>query len=192
MLGQTESGRVIRYVTEITVQPSRTRDSEFARRTGRFAVCDHREPGEAHLREGLVRRRLLHFVRFVIICFLCGSLSAFAQAHRSSARETGRISGVRSVLRETILSATRYSRIHDFDVYFSLRTGQETYCLDYETVVLDEVQHLASSEGKDLDVSLNAKRNKVILYTPWHRKLNARIVAANLCRSAAIAYTSSH
>ena len=65
------------------------------------------------------------------------------------------------MLRGTILSTTRYSRIHDFDVYLSLRTGQETYCIDYETVVLDEIQDLASAEGKDLAISFDAKRNKV-------------------------------
>jgi hypothetical protein len=43
------------------------------------------------------------------------------------------------VLGGTILSTTRCSIIHDFDVYFSLRTVLETYCIDYETVVLDEI-----------------------------------------------------
>ena len=141
------------------------------------------------------KRRLkyvLHAVTLAVICLLYGSLPVFGQASSLCTHEMGRISEVRTVLRGTILSTTRYSRIHDFDVYLSLRTGQETYCIDYETVVLDEIQDLASAEGKDLAISFDAKKSKVTLYTPQSRKLKARVVRAILCEPPAVAYGAFH
>jgi hypothetical protein len=67
-------------------------------------------------------------------------------------RQTALILNVRRVLSGSFLCTARYSRIHNFDVYFALRIGEETYCGDYETVVLDEIKDLVSSEGKDVAV----------------------------------------
>jgi len=86
-----------------------------------------------------------------------------------------------------MLSTTRYSRIHDFDVYFSLRIGEQAYCGDYETVVLDEIKDLASCDGKDVEVTLDKSKKKVILYTPQDRKLKARIVPMSQCSTVMIA-----
>jgi hypothetical protein len=155
-------------------------------------VCDPSKPTEAHIEKRSVGRHALTVVTLVLICLLYGSLPVFSQASASPVRETGTVSGVRRVLRGTILSTTRYSRIHDFDVYFSLRTGQETYCVDYETVVLDEIRDLANSEGKDLTVILDLRKNKVILYTPQDRKLKARIVRAKFCQPPTVTYSAFH
>jgi len=95
------------------------------------------------------------------------------------------------VLRGTPLRTTRYSRIHDFDVFFSLRIGEQTYCGDYETVVVDEINDLRSSEGKDVEITLDKSKNKVILYTPQNRKLKARIVRASQCPSTALALSDN-
>jgi len=95
------------------------------------------------------------------------------------------------VLRGTPLCTTRYSRIHDFDVFFSLRIGEQTYCGDYETVVVDEINDLRSSEGKDVEITLDKSKNKVILYTPQNRKLKARIVRASQCPSTALALSDN-
>jgi len=62
------------------------------------------------------------------------------------------------------------------------------YCVDYETVVLDEIRDLANAEDKDLEVSLDERRNKVTLHTSQDRKLKARIVQANHCAAAPVAY----
>jgi hypothetical protein len=124
------------------------------------AVYNATKPNESGIEKRRVGSRLLHAVTLVAMCLICGSSQVLGQAAMSSARESARITGVRRVLRRPILFTTRYSRIHDFDVYFSLRTPQETYCIDYETPVLDEIRDLASSEGKEIDVSLNAKRTK--------------------------------
>ena len=120
---------------------------------------------------------------FAILCHV----PAWARLSSSSVRQTARILGVRRVLRGTTLSTTRYSRIHDFDVYFSLRIGEQTYCGDYETVVLDEIKDLASCDGKDVEATLDKSKKKVILYTARNRKLKARIVRASQCSPTTLA-----
>ena len=121
-----------------------------------------------------------------MFCLACLCPAANGQ-NSSSVPQVGNLSGVRRVLRSSNLSTTRYSRIHDFDVYFSMRSGLQTYCLDYETVVLDEISELMSAEGKDLEILLNQKNAKVTLYTPQHRKLKARIVQPGRCASVSLA-----
>jgi hypothetical protein len=136
--------------------------------------------------------QVLHIVLITLFCLICGSVPLLSQSSLSSGRETGRIAGVRSVSRAMLLYATRSSRIHDFDVYFSLRAGQATYCVDYETVVLDEIQDLASSEGKELGISLDTRKNKVVLYTLQSRKLKARLVRSDLCKPPAVVHSILH
>jgi hypothetical protein len=85
------------------------------------------------------------------------------------------------------LYSVRYPRIHDFDVYFSLRVSEQTYCGDYETVVLDEIGDLMGSDGKDVEIILDKSKKKVTLYTARKRKLIARLVRMRLCSPPAIA-----
>ena len=140
---------------------------------------------------GLLRTSLVCFATFAAFCAIGWHTPALARASSSSARQTGRILVVRKELRGTFLSTTRYSRIHDFDVFFSLRIGEQTYCGDYETVVLDEINDLASSEGKDVEVTLDQSKKRVILYTPQNRKLKARIVRASQCSPTALAQSDN-
>lgn len=130
---------------------------------------------------------LVYLAAFSAFFVICCHVPALARSSSSSARQTARISGVRRVLRGTPLCTTRYSRIHDFDVYFSLRIDEQNYCGDYETVVIDEISDLASSEGKNVEITLDTSKKRVILYTPHNRKLKARIVRASQCSSTALA-----
>lgn len=147
------------------------------------------QPARTPIRSRRVRWRILYVASLVLLCWTCGTISAFSQSSSFPKRESARIAGVRSTSHEAFLYTTRYSRIQDFDVYFSLRAGKETYCVDYETVVLDEIQDLTDAEGKDLNVSLEPRKNKVIIYTPQSRKLKARIVRADLCESPRMVHT---
>jgi len=76
-------------------------------------------------------------------------------------------------------------------VYFSLRIGEQTYCGDYETVVLDEINDLASSEGKDIEVTLDQSKKRITLYTPQNRRLKARIVRTSECLPTALAQSGN-
>jgi len=131
-----------------------------------------------------LRWLLVHFVALAGLCTVLVPLPALAQSSSTPVRETGRISEVRKVLRNAPLCSTRYSRIHDFDVYFLVRVHEQTYCGDYETVVLDEIGELKSSDGKDVELTLNAYKKRLVLYTPQNRKLKARIVRAGDCSVA--------
>jgi hypothetical protein len=93
------------------------------------------------------------------------------------------------VLRGSPLFATRYPRIHDFDVYFSFRTSEQTYCVDYETIVLDEIKDLASCDGKDVEAALDLRKKRVVLHTPQNRTLKARLVPMSQCSPATLAQT---
>jgi len=90
------------------------------------------------------------------------------------------------------LCTTRYSRIHDFDVYFSMRIGEQTYCGDYETTILDEINDLTSSARKDVEIALDKDKKRVVLYTPQNRKLKARIVRTSECSPTALAQIGNH
>jgi hypothetical protein len=134
-----------------------------------------------------LRKLLACFAALAAFCAFSWHTPAVARVSSSSSvRQTGRLSGVRRVLRGTTLSTTRYSRIHDFDVYFSLRVGEQTYCGDYETVVLDEIKDLASCDGKDVEARLNKSKKKVILYMFQNRKLKARIVPMSQCSTGTL------
>jgi hypothetical protein len=135
----------------------------------------------------LLRMSVVYVAALAAFFAICCHVPALARASSSSVRQTGRISGVRRVLRDTPWCTTRYSRIHDFDVFFALRIGEQTYCGDYETVVLDEINDLASSEGKDVEITLDKSKKRVILYTPQNRKLKARILRASQCSPTALA-----
>jgi len=135
----------------------------------------------------LPRISIVCLAALALFLVVCGPAPARARASSAPERQTGTISGVRSVLRGTPLSTTRYSRIHDFDVYFSLRIAEQTYCGDYETVVLDEISDLVSSEGKDVRITLDESKRRVIVYTSQNRRLKARIVSASQCAPTAVA-----
>jgi len=138
-----------------------------------------------------LRTLLVCLATFAAFCAIGWHTPALARVSSAPVRQTGRISGVRRVLRGTPLCTARYSRIHDFDVYFSLRIGEQTYCGDYETVVLDEIRDLVSSEGKDIEFTVDKSKKRVILYTPQNRKLKARIVRTSQCSATALAQSGN-
>lgn len=135
----------------------------------------------------LLRTLLACFAALAAFCAFGWHTPALARVSSSSVRQTGRISGVRRVLRGSPLFTTRSSRIHDFDVYFSFRISEQTYCVDYETIVLDEIKDLASCDGKDVEATLDKSKKQVILYTAQNRKLKARIVRASQCSPTTLA-----
>lgn len=132
---------------------------------------------------------LVCLATFAAFCAIGWRTHALAR-ESSPEPKIGRISGVRKVLRPALFT-TRYPRIRNFDVYFSLRVGDQIYCGDYETVVLDEIKYLASSEGREISVTVDLSKKKIILYTPQKRKLKARIVRPNQCSPTALAWSGN-
>ena len=64
-------------------------------------------------------------------------------------------------------------------LYITIRISDQTYCAEYETPVLDEIDDVFSANAKDVEVVLKDKR--IILRTPKGRKLKARLVETKQC-----------
>jgi hypothetical protein len=77
-------------------------------------------------------------------------------ASSSEAPQIGKILSVRKVLR-TPYFFSRYPRIHYYLLYFAVRASGQTYCSEYETPVLDEIDDLFSAKDKDVEFVLKGR-----------------------------------
>lgn len=92
--------------------------------------------------------------------------------------QTGKIVNVRKVLRDPYF-ISRYPHIHYYILYISLRVSGQTYCSDYETPVLDEIEDLTAATSQDVAVVIKGKT--ITIRTPKGRKLKARLAKGNQC-----------
>ena len=74
---------------------------------------------------------------------------------------------------------SRHPQIHYYLLYFAVRTSGQTYCAEYETPVLDEIDDLFSAKDKDVEFVLKGK--SLTLRTPHGRKFKARLVEQKQC-----------
>ena len=74
---------------------------------------------------------------------------------------------------------SRYPQIHYYLIYFAVRTSDQTYCAEYETPVLDEIDDLFSAKDKDVEFVLKGK--SLTLRTPKGRKLKAHLLEEKRC-----------
>ena len=130
----------------------------------------------------------------VLLACTCSALwtePSLAQHSSSpSVKQVGRILSVRKVLRSSTVSTTRSSRIHEFDVYFSIRIADQSYCGDYETPVLDEINDLLASRRKLVWLKLDEHKNRITLYTTHYRGLKAHIVRPSHCSPTTLAQST--
>jgi hypothetical protein len=75
--------------------------------------------------------------------------------------------------------SSRYPQIHYYLLYFAVRVSDQTYCAEYETPVLEEIDDLFSAKDKDVEFVLKGK--SLTLRTPKGRKLKARLVKQKQC-----------
>jgi hypothetical protein len=131
----------------------------------------HREP----------RRRVLRLVLLATVILAATTYGHGSPPRPSSSGEgqqIGKILRVRKVL-ENRYFVSRYPQIHYYLLYFSVRTSDQTYCTEYETPVLDEIDDLFSAKDKDVEFVLNGKN--LTLRTPRGRKIKVHLVKQNLC-----------
>lgn len=124
----------------------------------------------------------------LIAVFACSLEYQFfgpVRASSSSPTQTGTVLSVRKVLNSTSHVSARYSPAHRFDIYFRVRVAEQTYCEDYQTVVLDEIEDLVSCNGREVAVALSADKKAIIVYTPRNRRLKAHAVNGRNCSSVA-------
>src|SRR5271168_2566153 len=96
----------------------------------------------------------------------------------TSGYQTGKIVSVRQIARNGAL-VSRYSSTHVFTLDFTVRVAGHSYCVDYETIVLDEVNDLRAADQKDVQVDMQGKHMIVIL--PSGRRIKAQTADATQC-----------
>lgn len=107
-----------------------------------------------------------------------GHSSAPPPSSSSEGQQIGKILSVRKVL-ENRYFVSRYPHTHYYLLYFAVRTSDQTYCAEYETPVLDEIDDLFAAKDKDVEIVLKDK--KLTVRTPRGRKLKARLVKQKQC-----------
>ncbi len=108
----------------------------------------------------------------------CAYGSGRAPTSSNESQQTAQILSVRKVLRSQYF-VSRYPQIHYYMLYISLRISEQTYCSEYETPVLDEIEDVTSANGKSVEVVLKGK--SIVIRTPKGRKLKAHLVDGKKC-----------
>jgi hypothetical protein len=98
----------------------------------------------------------------------------------SETQQIGKFISVRKVLGNHYF-VPRYAQIHYYILYFAIRVSNKTYCSEYQTPVLDEIDDLFSAKDKDVEFSLNGE--SLTLRTPRGKKIKARLVDEKQCSS---------
>jgi len=93
-------------------------------------------------------------------------------------QQIGKILSVRKVL-ENRYFASRYPQIHYYLLYFAVHTSDKTYCAEYETPVLDEIDDLFSAKDKDVEFMLKGKN--LTLRIPGGRTVKTHLVDEKRC-----------
>ena len=121
----------------------------------------------------LTRRFVLPLV--AMMCLVWPSPFVFAQ----DSYQTATVISVRQIRHMGSLGPSRFAHTIYFTVDFALRLPAESYCVGYETPVLDEVQDLLASNGKDIRVQMRGKKLAVVL--PTGRRVKAALVKQTQC-----------
>jgi len=118
------------------------------------------------------------FAGVFLVAIACAQSSAPPPASSSESPQVGKILSVRKVLL-TPYFVSRFPQIHYYMLYFAIHASERTYCSEYETPVLDEIDDLFSAKNKDVEFVLKGK--SLTLRTPKGRKLKARLVGEERC-----------
>jgi hypothetical protein len=111
---------------------------------------------------------LLFFSRFPL----------FLSAQTPNGYHSATIISVRQVARNGFL-VSRYSSAHVFTVDFTLRMDGHSYCIDYDTIVMQEVDDLRAAYQKEVQVDMQGKR--LIIVLPSGRKIRAQLADSTQC-----------
>jgi hypothetical protein len=107
----------------------------------------------------------------------CAYGSGHAPNSPNERQQTVLLLDVRKVLRNQY--ASRFPQIHYYILYISLRISDQTYCSEYETPVLQEIEDVTSAQGKSVEVKLKGKI--IIIRTPKGRRLKTHLTERKQC-----------
>jgi hypothetical protein len=128
------------------------------------------------LRRSGLPRRLLEVLLLALVLY--ASSSAPSQTSPNEGQQVGKVLSVRKVLRNPYFFS-RYPRIHYYLLYFAVGVSGQTYCSEYETPVLDEIDDVFSAKDKNVEFVLNGK--SLTLRTPHGRTIKAHLVDGKQC-----------
>lgn len=93
--------------------------------------------------------------------------------------QTATVVSVRSIRHMDNPYPSRFPRPVYFTIDFAFRMSAQSYCTGYETPVLDEVQDLLASQGKDVKIEVHGK--KFIVLLPTGRRIKAELEKPTQC-----------
>jgi len=114
----------------------------------------------------------------LLVALTCVMLS-FSVVSAEDSYQTATVASVRQIRHASGLSPSRYSGPIYFTVDFAFRVSNASYCVGYETPVLDEVHDLMAANGKDVRVEIRGKKLTVTL--PTGRRIKAELVKPTQC-----------
>jgi len=130
------------------------------------------------LEADLWRSALVLLVAIFLLVGECGS-TVNATASTQNGQQIGKILGVRKVARWQPYPLTIHPQIHEYEIFFSLRISRQTYCVEYTTPILEEINDLQSAIGHDVGVVL--KKKSMTARIPPGRKIRALLVKVRYC-----------
>jgi hypothetical protein len=121
----------------------------------------------------LAKRFVLLLLLMCLVAVSCPIV--FAQ----DSYQTAKVLSVRQIRHSPGLNPSRFSGPVYFTIDFALQISANSYCVDYETPILDEVQDLRSANGKEVKIEMRGKKLAVVL--PTGRKIKAELVKQTQC-----------
>ena len=128
-----------------------------------------------------VRRNALSLVLLATLVFTAAGFAQSAASGlraSSDAQQTGKIISVRKVPLGYHF-VTRYPQVRYYLLHLTVRVSERTYCAEYETPVIQEIDGLFAARDSDVAVVLNGKRLSV--RTPNGRVVKALLSERNQC-----------
>ena len=119
-----------------------------------------------------------YLARLLTVLLLCFGLAAPALIAEVPS-QTATVVSVREIRRHSGFNPSRYAGPIYFTVDFAFRLSGQSYCVSYETPVLDEVQDLRAANGKEVNVDIHGKKLAVML--PTGRRIKADLVKPTQC-----------
>ena len=130
---------------------------------------------------GESRRRVLPLVLLataILAATTYGHGSPPPPSSPGEGQQIGKILTLQKVL-ENRYFVSRYPQIHYYLLYIAVRTSDQTYCVEYETPVLDEIDDLFSAKDKEVEFMLKGKN--LTLRTPHGRRIKTHLADEKRC-----------
>ena len=112
----------------------------------------------------------------VLLLVCCTLFPSLAQTPESY--QVAKVLSVRDV-RHSSFPTSRYPTTPYHTIDLAVQLNGQTYCIGYETPVLNEVRDLLAANGQNIQVALHGKT--VLLIPPAGRQLKAELVKSSQC-----------